>query len=206
MRLVNETHRFLRALGKRPEAPFSPMLLRFLEGCARTLPHPAWSALRQFDWEQELARLSSWLTRTLVTEPPPRGTSGLYFGLFNPVEKRKATAELYVAGYAASEERDAPLVDGEQTWWPEGRHAGSLGLRRTYALAYEARRPLGNDLEYPVALVLGALAARTLVSVLPPTLVLGDAKVLRVAAGFDSGDIVEVGALRRSGFVPDYRV
>jgi hypothetical protein len=72
-----------------------------------------------------------------------------------------------------------------------------------YREAYERSKGLGNDAEYPLGLTYSLLVSASLASNVPPSLWLGKQFRRLVAAGFDSGDILSIGQVTRSGFVPE---
>ncbi len=164
---------------------------------SKTNPHPSWQRVAAYDWNSEFEQLTQWATHLLETDPPKKPVTGFYFGLFNPVERRRPTAELYLAGFSGEGDE---WWFGERSWWPKGRYSGSKALRAMYAEAYRTPAGLENDLEYPVALTFALLSARALASTTAPTLWLGRQPACRIAAGFDSGDIFEVGRITGKGF------
>jgi hypothetical protein len=187
----------IRTIRRGPPFRVAETMQRTIEACARAKPHTSWKRLTAIDWEADVIRLSSWLTALLLTEPPSNEVRSFYFGLFNPIEKRKPTAELYVAGYASKE------VGDKRRWWPDGRYSGSRALRAMYREAYDRPKRLGNDAEYPLGLSYALLVSASLASNVPPPLWLRKQTKPLVAAGFDSGDILVVGRITRGGFVPE---
>ncbi|MGA9525526.1 MAG: hypothetical protein WBV82_28970 [Myxococcaceae bacterium] len=187
------------------DAPFDAAMSEYLEACERAQSHPSWKKLRNFDWTGELGRLSSWLTLVLAAEMPSDEIRGLYFGLFNPIERRKPTAELYVCGYRVTD-KNPGWWEEDPRWFPELRYANSSATRLFYDLAYRSPHALENDLEYPACFGFAVLAARALGRCVRSELILRGGKTCRFAAGFDSGDIAEVGTLTAKGFKPSWKL
>ncbi len=58
----------------------------WIDYCEELQPGKVWSRLRKLDFETDFDRLTLWLTKLLLSEPPGREINGLWFGLFNPVD------------------------------------------------------------------------------------------------------------------------
>jgi hypothetical protein len=148
----------------------------------------------------DLPRLREWLQAIMQTMPPPAKITGLWFGLFNPgTGGGGVTADLHVMG--------APYSAEDHDWifkdrWGQGStpNAESAVLHEIYQIAYARKDGLGNDAEYPLCLAYAALAIRHLAQSLGPSLLRdADQRVLNV--GFDSGDFICIGAIRKEGLV-----
>ena len=173
-----------------------------LAQCARDFPHDDWSRLAQLDYDGDVASLAGWIGGVFDREPAPFPIQGLWFGLFNPAEGEKTWADIYVGGMAEYEPGDK-----EMSWlyqsdrhFPKNAEAHSVGLRQIHEIAYGGG--LGNTAEYPLCLAFGAFAVRALLRGQTTKLVGSTAPVIGVVVGFDSGDMVKVGELTPTNFVP----
>jgi hypothetical protein len=145
----------------------------------------------------------AWIRSAFSEEPPARPLRGLWFGLFNPVRHDdEPVADIYVCGSERFEWnpiRNDWAVNPE--WVPETADAGSEVLAEIYRIAYR-EGGLENDAEYPLCLGYGVFAVRDALTRVEPSLILGASDSLGVVVGFDSGDWVLVGELRREGLKP----
>ncbi|MCE9673567.1 hypothetical protein LY474_37755 [Myxococcus stipitatus] len=132
------------------------------------------------------------------TTPPPAPITGLWLGLFNPTVRGRATADMHLIG--APYDATNPDWLFRQRWGQDTPDSGSAILDSIYRLAYEHEDGLGNDAEYALALAYAALAVRHLARHIGPTL-LGDAAQRVLHVGFDSGDFLCIGAVRKDGLV-----
>jgi len=167
-----------------------------IDHCRRRHPHPQWDELAALDVDADCEALDGWFVDLLDNEPPPAEVTGIYFGLFNPTYEDGPAADVYAAGNRYDPD-DADWACGP-AWWPERRYAESDLLQDLYRIAY---RPggLGNDAEYPLCLAYAGLLLRDLSGRHADRLSAGVERVL--CTGFDSGDILCVGAVGRSGLV-----
>lgn len=159
-------------------------------------PQLDWRPIHAIDWN-ERDRLSRWLERLLIEEPPSRPRV-LWLGLFNPIRNHQTTADLYIAGSKTWEAQgDWWGVGRKSWWWPTFRYANSLCLHELYQCCY----PTGPGNEGENLLGLG-YAARILVEFVQPPhregLLGGGAKVA-LAVGWDSGSPFELGMLTKKG-------
>ena len=118
---------------------------------------------------------------------------------FNPIYKDIVTADMRVNGgqYA----KDPEEWDWNPGWFPEDGGAASSALHQIYQIAYaEDSDGLGNEAEYPLCLAYGCLAIREVAQKLNKNL-LGKAKDRVVFVGFDSGDMMCIGAATGKGLV-----
>ncbi|MES2643917.1 MAG: hypothetical protein V4850_30795 [Myxococcota bacterium] len=176
----------------RAGTPAAPLFRSLVDWCASQRPHPSWTALRGLDIEGELSRCRTWFGELLETEPPPADITGFYFGVFDTVEDDRAVrTELYAAGGRHGE--DEWLSRVRHGWWPEGRYSNSRYLAEVYAISH-ADGGLENDADYPLGLAFAIVVARELANSLGPRQ--GECWV---AAGFDAGDILEVGSIGPGG-------
>lgn len=148
-----------------PEYVLSPRPAReviksVIDVCEPGAPHAAWRALRVLAWDEGVTRVEEWLADVLRRDPPPQGVRGLWFGLNNPVDgSGRERSDLYLAG---TQEHDP---DDENLQWvfsgvyyPESQPAPDC-LAEMYRIAYGPDDGLGNDAEWPLALVFGCVAA-----------------------------------------------
>jgi len=179
--------------------PVAEGLRRVIQFCERTRPHEDWAALRALDVDADLPRLHEWLQSILRTTPPPAQTTGLWFGLFNPgFGDGGVTADLHVIGAPYSSE-DHDWIFRER-WGQDTPDAESAVLDAIYQRAYGSKDGLENDAEYPLCLAYAALAIRHLAQTMGPAL-LRDAEQRVLCVGFDSGDSLCIGAIRKEGLV-----
>jgi hypothetical protein len=166
-------------------------------------PHDDWYRLCYFDYD-DTAKMEAWLKGMLEREPLPQDTKGLFFGLFNPYnDAHQPTADLYVTGsslFRADDLRCEWACDPQ--YLPQGRHAKSEVLDAIYRIAYDQKEGLQDRAEYPLCLAYGVLIAKHLLTILAPSIILGEAEEIGVAVGYDDGDCVVLGKVGRSGFSP----
>ena len=134
----------------------------------------------------------------MQTTPPPVSVTGLWFGLSNPIIDQRVTADLHVIGAPYSAE-DVGWIFRDR-WGESTPYAESAALDAIYQLAYGHEAGLGNDAEYPLCLAYANLAIRHLARTLGPEL-LRDAEQRVLNVGFNSGDFLCIGAIRREGLV-----
>ncbi|TSC25924.1 hypothetical protein [Corallococcus sp. Z5C101001] len=180
------------------ELPVEEGLLRIIQYCATAHPHPNWAALRTLNAAGDLRQLQQWLETIMRTMPPPAPITGLWFGLFNPTMEDRVTADLHLIG-APYDAMDSQWLF-RQRWGKGTPYASSTVLDSIYQVAYGNEDGLGNDAEYPLALAYAALAVRHLAQLIGPT-ILGDAAQRVLHVGFDSGDFLCIGAIRKNGLV-----
>lgn len=192
-RLFDEIERAVKS-----DVPVADGLLRIIQFCEAARPHPDWRALRSLDVAGDLQHLQRWLEAILRTQPPPAQVTGLWFGLFNPVVRGLVTADVHLIG--APYDADDPDWLFRKRWGEDTPDASSGVLNAIYRVAYDGSDGLGNDAEYPLCLTYAALAIRHLAGLMGPTL-LGDASQRVLHVGFDSGDFLCIGAVRRTGLI-----
>ncbi len=179
--------------------PVAEGLQRVIQFCERERPHPDWAALRSLDMEGDLSHLREWLRSIMRTTPPPAAVTGLWFGLFNPGGgKLGISADLHVIGAPYSAE-DHDWIFGNR-WGQDTPDAESGVLDAIYQIAYGHEAGLKNDAEYPLCLAYANLAIRQLAQTMGPEL-LRDADQRVLLAGFNSGDFICIGAVRKEGLV-----
>ena len=178
--------------------------------CEREYPHSSWSALRSIDYTADAAALRTWFDHTLSTEPPSAPLRGLYFAVCQPIlNSGEVTDDIQIVGTAEYEPDD---IDME---WIFSRHyfpkayASSAALHELYGVAYgthafgvESKGVLGNDAEWPVGLAYAVLATRAVLEGRTVGDLPTDAKRVGVAAGWGEGDMLLIGDVTATGFVP----
>jgi hypothetical protein len=187
--------------------PVAESMTSLIDQCESIRPHPDWAKLRALPYS-DFAHLLRWIKKPFRQEPPKKPLKGLWFGLFNPCPNgRTPVADIYVCG----SERFHPDPEDNNwavgpDWWPNARYANSTVLADIYRIAYRqdsrGRKQdncLGIDADYPLVLGYGAFAIRELLERVDPLLLLGRAKSLGVAVGFDSGDFVLLGKITKGG-------
>jgi hypothetical protein len=187
-------------------APVRQGFQELVGACAAEAPDPAWDELRGLDLDADVARLRDWLTDLLISEPPGPSIVAFWFGLFEEMEADgEETCRLYVSGSPRFDERDWACWD-DDSYLHEGRYAGSQvlqSLHQLLAAGGEAARDAGG-----VVLPLGyaGLAVTELCRTVDPGLLLGAAESRHVAVGWDSGDCIVLGTVRRDGWRANVRV
>jgi hypothetical protein len=184
--------------------------------CSRLRPHPDWPRFEGLDYEDDVRRLAVWLADTFRASEPNAGVTGLWFGMFNPVDDGQPTADIYVAGGEAR--FDDPEWIYELAWQPSGR-AGSTVLDSIYRISYppglvtsqsaeaeksayqaEGATRLGNDAEYTLCLSYAVFAIEWLAESDTNWPTTSDEVDRTIVVGFDAGDFLELGSRSARGF------
>ncbi len=175
-------------------------LRKYFRFCEKHFPGSMWEKLRAMDLDADLAQQVEWLRDTLANEPPKRVTA-FWFGLFNPYVDEHATCALYVAGSSKYRSGvEIPECFVQPAYFPERRYATSRVLAETYRLATRGKMAKTSDVEYFGCLGFAAIAVAHLMRTVDRRLLLGHAAERAVVVGFDSGDMLEIGTVHRSGF------
>jgi hypothetical protein len=167
-----------------------------------SLPAKELNALRSLDYESELSALTARLQSGIDAAPPPKMPGGIYFGLFLPGrEDGSIVADFYLA---TTDENDP--ADAECHWvssldyFPPDAQAQSQVLEHIYRLLPglpEEVRTTAEDVlclgytGFVVAHILNAPGFRAWCE---------DGRVISVAVGWDSGDLLRIGELTAEGF------
>lgn len=167
----------------------------WIDYCEDLQPGKVWSRLRKLDFETDFDRLTFWLTKLLLSEPPGREINGLWFGLFNPVDDDgSGSSQMYHAGSRRFEQTDWAC---NPEYFPKSRYANSLVLPALHKTCEKLKGdgPYLGDLVLChgyVCLVLSRWSRGPL-----RELLLGAAKARAVAFGHDSGDVYVVDRITR---------
>ncbi len=182
----------------RASSSVSEGMLSVIGFCSEARPHEDWGLFRALDFDGDVRHLADWLQTLLSRDRAPGAIDGLWFGLINPIYDGEATSDLYVAGGEdAAQEPDAWT---ETLTWSPSSDARSQVLDGIYEIAYgHGTEGLGNHAEHPLCLTYACLAVRWLVTSLPSSLLLGDAKQRVIEVGYDSGDFLRIGTLTPEG-------
>jgi hypothetical protein len=166
------------------------------------LSHEAWQRLRALDWDDGVTVVADWLRAVLQREPPPEAVRGLWFGLDNPVDSNgRVRSDLYVSGTSEYDPDDDALdwvFSG--CYLPDGQPAPAC-LTDMYRIAYEHGDGLGNDAEWPLALVFGCVAVTRALQALDRSAGgWSPGAPAGVVCGFEGGDFIFLGELHPVGF------
>src|SRR5262245_46303283 len=208
---LGELHRWIESEAARRRIPGDSMA-DLIDQCEALQPHPDWAEFRSLPYN-DLSPLATWIETTFQHDPPDRPLRGLWFGLFHPCpDGHTPTLDLYVCG---SERFDPDPTDNTWAALPEWRpippEAESGVLAEIYRIAHRPEsRPakrkaaLGVAAEGSLGLGYAAFAVRELIEQIEPVLILGKARSVGVAVGFDDGDFVCLGELTGRGLsAPD---
>lgn len=171
---------------------------RVIDECNRQRPDSAWHKFYTLPYDDTTA-LRAWLTRVFQQEPPPVVLRGLWFGLSNYLdEQRNPFTDLSVCGstrFDSDPQDNSWAVPAE--WCPEDRFAKSAILAELYRLAHSGT--LHNDAEYPLCLGYSAVALSSILRAVDPAMILTRSDEIGIAVGFDEGDFILLGKLKRDG-------
>lgn len=201
MSTVPQLYRLIQQLIHQ-SGPVAGQMAKLLAQFEPLLPAKELNALRSLDYESELADLTARLQSGVAAAPPPKTPGGIYFGLFLP---GRADGSI-VADFclAATDEHDP--ADAECHWvssldyFPLGAQAGSQVLERIYQLFPNLSEDVRTTAEivlclgytsFVVAHVLNAPGFRAWCE---------DGRVIPVAVGWNSGDLLLIGELTADGF------
>ena len=146
-----------------------------------------WEPFRSVDFEDDIRGHADHVVLVAQEEPPTIQVEGLWFGMFNPVHDGLTSADIYFGGAAHVTPGDEEWV-GSLNYEPSGRYLHSRALARIYDLAYR-ESDIGNFAEFPLCLAYGLFLARECGTRYAEH----SNRRIWVSAGFDSGDVVDVG-------------
>jgi hypothetical protein len=169
-----------------------PDVIRFmssvLDRCASLIPAD-WDPFRTIAFDDDVRQHADHIVKVAEKEPPSITIDGLWFGIFNPVYEDLASADIYFGGAAHVTPGDEEWV-GSLSYEPGGRYFHSQAFARIYDLAYR-ESDLGNYAEFPLCLAYGLFLARECGT----RYARAEDRTVWVSAGFDSGDVVDLGRL-----------
>ena len=154
-----------------------------LDYCASKLSNPAWSKIKDMDFDSDVQNLSNWLRQVLLVEPPSDEIKSFWFGLYNPVRDGKVSCGLYISGSMNKPDEPDWAVWNEKSYLPESRYADSMVLPKIYALLVE--NAMHDDWEYVLCLGYASLAVRSIYETSA-----FKQHGFQVAVGFDEGDYI----------------
>jgi hypothetical protein len=129
--------RFIADIASKPERVASGMS-RWFDYCDRVAPtqKKSWDQLRKLDFDADQRRLTEWLARLLVAEPPSGEINGFWFGLFNPCDDDgEPSCQMYLGGSAGFDpESNYDEWVCNLSYFPDGRYANSQVLPEIYRL------------------------------------------------------------------------
>lgn len=154
--------------------------------------------LRGLDVAAEVERLKVWLRDVFAFDPPPRTICGLRFGLFHPERNGEPSCDLCLCGSVSFDtETDAWSFDSSYVAQTQPH---SRILNELYQVSTIERFAENAAVDH-VALWFAALALadifRDCSTILP-----SGSKVAGLGVGFDGGDLVVLGKISKSKFVP----
>ena len=184
--------------------PIESQIHRVIQACEDSYPHDDWQEFRKVDFEKGAQKVRDWLRGLLESEPPSQKVAALWFGLINLVDEHGAvSADVYCAGAESYDPSDADCEWAEDcTYFPAGRFANSTSLDQIYRLAYAADTGLGNEAEWSLSLAFSVAALCSTFSEMTSEDIPGSSDTIGLAVGFDSGDLLRLGELTSTGFVP----
>src|SRR5687768_261279 len=139
--------------------------------------------LHGVDVDRDVASVRSQLKRLIKAEPPPSRMSGIYFGLFDTVDRKGSEGiGYYVAGAFRRHGEWGTSEDGP--WWPKRRYLRSAVLDAVKHAELVAAKA-GRERAREVIAYAGQLGAAIVVSRFASEGLFGRTRRL---VGFDSGD------------------
>lgn len=197
--LFETSARFIADITSKPERVASGMS-RWFDYCGDVAPaqKKLWDQLRKLDFDADQHRLTEWLTKLLVAEPPPDDINGFWFGLFNPCdEDGEPSCQTYLGGSAGFDpDSDSNEWVCNLSCFPDGRYANSQVLPEIYRLV--------NSIEEDDVSYLGeAFLCHGFLSIivsnwchgLTRLQLLGNANIRAIVMGHDSGDFYRMAVL-----------
>lgn len=117
--------------------PVREAMQPWFQYCRQVAPAYAdvWSELEQLPFDEDVARLTKWVTDLFHAEPPPPEINGLWFGLCNTeTEDDEESCQLYVAG-SSRFDKNEPHNEWHcgPEYWPDGRYSQSQVMHALYS-------------------------------------------------------------------------
>lgn len=196
------------ALSRGPSFNAKESMFQLIERCAASVPHKDWALFRELDYERGSLEIVEWLPSALQADPPKVRISGLWFGLFKPVdEEGRPRTDLYVAGSTRYERADSELNWAVRCeYQPRPMGARSSILESIYEFSYGRVNGLGNDAEWPLAMGFAVISVRAAVTMLGKRALSAlHSDIVGIATGFDDGDALLLGELTADGFSTAFR-
>lgn len=170
------------------------------------IPHPSWSELGSFDAEDEIRHARQWMPRALNRAPCPFPVRGAFFGLSEFQDATGADyADLYfglMGDYHPADIQARWLHRGPR-YYPENCYLRSSALKRGGMICQSGDPDfvLGAPGHIVFSLSFAALLLRHVLDGAVFALLHGTREI-GLACGFDSGDLLRLGELTETGFVP----
>ena len=176
----------------------SKAIEQLIQDCQTLYPHPDWDEFLKIDFDGDLAATSKWAEKLLKNKPIPKSVNIIWFGIYNPSQRGKPSADFYLTGASGfHSDLDLDEWDWKKRYWPSGRYAKSKAMKEIYRIAYR-KDGLGNAAEYTLCLGYTALVAKYVGKTFAAEF--SNTRGQRaMGVGFDSGDYLFVGALSKQG-------
>jgi len=181
--------------------PISEKMGRVIAVCSQEHPHSDWSDLSVIPYDEDSAKLHSWLPRVMASEPPPFKIRGLWFGIGTFLVDGRETADMHVIGSNRYDPNDRSQDWAVRAGYrPENGVAESMALDQIHRIAYRSAESLENDAEWSLCLAYAVFAVSQLLRSATPALFGSDTDV-GVVVGFDEGDSLTLGYVTVHGLV-----
>lgn len=181
-----------------------------LSYCKPTMPYHDYAALRALPYADDIHHLRAWLTDVLTTEPPSDDIRAFFFGLYEPyLDDGLPACQFYVSGSARYDPDDRACewaVWEEDSYTPQKRYADSPVLTQLYRLVKAPDEETSllryetDEAEFILNLGYVMLVVKDFCRSVAPELFLGRANERAIAMGYDSGDLIPIGVMKRQGF------
>ena len=190
----------------RRRSTFRAGMTAMLQWCASRQPHPDWREIMKLGFASDAKAAKAWLHSLIANEPSPFPVRGIYFPLVELVDTRDNDITALTVAFTGQYEPE----DDEKLWAiGDLRHDPKRGrfkdksLRGALDIFHRASGGgLGDEGVYQYGLIFAALLAQSLMT---PELhrALGSPREpIGVLVGWNDGDNLLVGELKRTGFVP----
>jgi hypothetical protein len=194
------------------DASITECMLTVTASWQSATPNPDWEKVRAIDFDGEFLNLrDAWLSGVLREEPPiDFGVTGLWFGLHRPYDlvSTEVTTDFCMLG-SPSYELDS---DGDWASVPPYRPKNDCAKSRVLAALHrlmESKSDVFADAFEFVCLAYVAFLIKHLLGEVDRGLIVRPGESVGVAMGWNSGDILYIGSVTRTGFHPrdvsDYR-
>jgi len=163
-------------------------------------PHDDWAKFRKIPYDR-IAPMRNWLTHRFSVEPPQTPVAGLWFGLCHTKHGSKS-ADLYLSAstrFSADDPTFRWARDAE--YQPDYCFARSQLLWKIYQYAHRKPGGLKETAERPLCIAYAAFVIARLMSELDPRMFLNHYESAGVAIGFERGEAMLLGELKKDGFL-----